>query len=176
VDNAVFTIYTIDCNTLVSRDALPKVPAACNAAVTRPPTTMKQPSLKPAAGVGLPSAAERRMEMADIARLAGVSVSTVSRALSGRSLANPETPTRIADLARTLSCSVNLGAQNLRLKQNRTVAVVIPYRLGSTSPIRSSRACSAAWPSAAMLLSRVDVERLGMVEQLHHSGRALGSA
>jgi ABC-type taurine transport system substrate-binding protein len=102
--------------------------AAYNVALTRQPTTMKQPSLHRAAGASSPSAVERRrMQMADIARLAGVSVSTVSRALSGNSLVNEETRTRIEDLARTLNYSVNIGAKNLRLKQNRTIAVVIPY-------------------------------------------------
>lgn len=65
--------------------------------------------------------------MADIARLAGVSVSTVSRALSDSPLLKPETRERFHTLARAMNCSINVGAQNLRLKQNRTVVVVVPF-------------------------------------------------
>lgn len=65
--------------------------------------------------------------MADIARLAGVSVSAVSRALRGSPEIGEETRKRIVELAKSLNYSVNAGAANLRLKQNKTVAVVMPY-------------------------------------------------
>lgn len=70
----------------------------------------------------------QKIQMVDIARMAGVSTSTVSRALNGSPLINQETRQRIADLARSLSYSINLSAKNLRSGDNRTIGVVIPYQ------------------------------------------------
>jgi DNA-binding LacI/PurR family transcriptional regulator len=67
----------------------------------------------------------RRMQMTDIARLAGVSTSTVSRALSGSPLIPEATRSRILDLASSLNYRVNVGAANLRKRDVQTVGVVI---------------------------------------------------
>ena len=71
------------------------------------------------------------MQTADITRLSGVSVATVSRALNGSTLVNAETRQRVTDLARSLNYSINIGAKNLRLKQNKAGAVVVPYDAGT---------------------------------------------
>jgi DNA-binding LacI/PurR family transcriptional regulator len=62
--------------------------------------------------------------IADIARLAGVSKSTVSRALNDSPLIGEETRERIRAIAREHAFQVNAPARRLSLKQSRTIAFV----------------------------------------------------
>lgn len=64
--------------------------------------------------------------MADIARQAGVSIATVSRALRGDSVVADETRARIEAIADALRYGVDTHARALRLRQNHAVAVVLP--------------------------------------------------
>ncbi len=120
--------------------------------------------------------------MVDIARLAGVSTSTVSRALSGSSLVNDETKKRVAELARSLNYTINIGAQNLRLSQNRTIAVVIPYDAANRQHVSDPFFLSMLGSLADaitdcgydMLISRVDADRLDEAAQIYEGGRAIG--
>lgn len=65
-------------------------------------------------------------KMADIAKLAGVHVSTVSRALAGNPLVTKKVRDQIIKLARERGYSVNSAARNLRLRRTQTISVVIP--------------------------------------------------
>lgn len=62
----------------------------------------------------------------DIARLAGVSKSTVSRALNDSPLLNSETKDRIQAIAHAHNFRLNISARNLRLRESRTIAFVAP--------------------------------------------------
>lgn len=62
--------------------------------------------------------------IADIARLAGVSKSTVSRALNDSPLIGEETRQRIREIARQHNFQINVPAQRLSKKESRTIAFV----------------------------------------------------
>jgi DNA-binding LacI/PurR family transcriptional regulator len=73
--------------------------------------------------------------MADIARLAGVHTSTVSRALAGSPLVAKEVRENILKIARGRGYQVNLAARSLRLGRTQIVSVVIPLGHEATQPL-----------------------------------------
>ena len=73
--------------------------------------------------------------MSDIARLAGVSASTVSRALAGSELVAKKKREEIVDLARDRGYVINSAARNLRLKRTEAISVVIPLGHESGQPL-----------------------------------------
>jgi DNA-binding LacI/PurR family transcriptional regulator len=127
-------------------------------------------------------ASQRRLQMADVARLAGVATSTVSRALNGSPLVNEETRNRILELARSLNYTINVGAKNLRQGNSRAIAVVIPYdeesrqhlsdpfflgMLGTLADALTDRGFD-------MLVSRVSSQHLDAAAHYYETGLALG--
>ncbi|MGD9810237.1 MAG: LacI family DNA-binding transcriptional regulator [Sphingobium sp.] len=62
----------------------------------------------------------------DLARIAGVSVSTVSRALTGKGALNKQTRERVRQIAETHGFRLNVAAQNLRLGRTGAIAVLLP--------------------------------------------------
>ena len=124
----------------------------------------------------------RRTQMVDIARLAGVSVSTVSRALNGSDLISKETRDRITAIARAHHYTINAGAKNLRMQRNHTIAVVIPYATTARQQISDpfflsmlgSLADAVTDRGYDLLLSRVDADTLDAAARLYDSGQALG--
>lgn len=69
---------------------------------------------------------KRVRNIAELAKMAGVSPGTVSRALAGKSLVNQATRERIQALAREHGFQVNQMASKLRQQKTGVIAVVIP--------------------------------------------------
>jgi len=76
----------------------------------------------------------RAQSIADIARLAGVSKSTVSRALNDSPLIGVETKERIRAIAREHDFHLNVPARRLSLRQSHTVGLVT-YEYDLDSPV-----------------------------------------
>jgi DNA-binding LacI/PurR family transcriptional regulator len=68
----------------------------------------------------------RAKNITDLARLAGVSPGTVSRALANSSLISQKTRERIQQLAREHDFRPNVMARNLRIKRSGAIGVLIP--------------------------------------------------
>jgi DNA-binding LacI/PurR family transcriptional regulator len=122
----------------------------------------------------------RRTQMVDIARMAGVSSSTVSRALSGSALIPEATRERILELARSLNYQVNVGAANLRKRSVQTVGVVM---LGDSMQAISDPFILNLFGSIAdaldeqgysVLLTRLNDSRQAQMQALVTSGQVAG--
>lgn len=127
--------------------------------------------------------ARGKLQMVDIARLANVSVATVSRTLSNHPKVSPETRSRILELVKTLNYSVNAGARMMRGKALRTIAVSFPYHPAQRQHFKSpfflelvgSIGDALVDRGYAMLLSGVLVENRHELTQPYDTGQAAGT-
>jgi DNA-binding LacI/PurR family transcriptional regulator len=72
-----------------------------------------------------------RMTMSGLAKLSGVDISTVSRALNDSPLVNDKTKDHILKLATETGYAINARARNLRKQSSQTLGIVIPVYPGS---------------------------------------------
>ena len=72
-----------------------------------------------------PGPRSRQPTLADLAREAGTSASTASRALSGRGYVSPDARTKLLEVAERLGYVPNLSARTLKQRTSRVVGVVV---------------------------------------------------
>ena len=77
----------------------------------------------------------KKMTMAELARLANVDVSTVSRALNDSPLVKSHTKEAILKIADEIGYTVNIAARNLRKQSSEAIGIVIPLAPGSEQTI-----------------------------------------
>jgi DNA-binding LacI/PurR family transcriptional regulator len=107
------------------------------------------------------SARMPRVTISDVARQAGVSVTTVSHALNGRGQVDPATRQKVEEVARELGYTPNRHAQKLRGGGSSMIALMSsmpfavaggPSRLGFLMEVASVAAASALERGMAMVL------------------------
>lgn len=123
-----------------------------------------------------------RLKMADIARMAGVSISTVSRALAGNPLIPKTLRDQIVEIAQIHGYVVNQSARNLRLRKTDTIGVVIPVAHEAGQLISDPfflemigrLADEITRRDYSVLLNKVVVTEAGWLERIIQSHRADG--
>ncbi len=118
----------------------------------------------------------------DIARLAGVSKSTVSRALSDSSLIGQETKERVRAIAHQHNFQVNVAAQRLSKMESKTIAFVTcvdPYHPFSMTDLFGLEMLGAISTALAMnhydlLMAHVNPNDVSWIHQYMATGRADG--
>ncbi len=81
------------------------------------------------------TAPQRRVTLADVANICGVSKITVSRALRDSPQVRPDVRDRIQAAARAAGYRVNLAARDLRLSHRRRVAVIVDWTPNDARPL-----------------------------------------
>ncbi|CAJ0822024.1 LacI family DNA-binding transcriptional regulator [Ralstonia flaminis] len=122
-----------------------------------------------------PASPKRRPTIADVARAAGVSPTTVSHALNDKGYVDVHTRERVKETARALGYRPSIRAQRLRTGEARSIALIssMPYevaggasRLGFLMEVAAVAAASALTRGLALVLvppvmgSRLPLEQL----------------
>lgn len=123
-----------------------------------------------------------RLKMADIARMAGVSISTVSRALAGNPLIPKALRDQIVEIAQTHGYVVNQSARSLRLRKTDTIGVIIPLAHEAGQLISDPfflemvgrLADEITRRNYSVLLNKVIVTEVGWLDRIIQSHRADG--
>ncbi len=131
---------------------------------------------------GRPTRPPANLQMSDIAKLAGVSESTVSRALANSPLIADSTRTRIQRLAEEAGYAVNPIARSLRSRQTGVITVSIPLvherDQQLSDPFMMTMLAMLADTLSArgynMLLSKIAAHEDGWVRKLQQPGRSDG--
>lgn len=121
-----------------------------------------------------------RLRMAELARMAGVSTATVSRALAGSGLVAIETRQRLEALAREQGYLVNPVARSLRSSRTGTIGVVVPLFHAADQPLDdpffarmlSGLAQALTARGRELLLSKIWAGGSGWVDRLVRERRA----
>jgi DNA-binding LacI/PurR family transcriptional regulator len=120
--------------------------------------------------------------IADLARIAGVSTGTVSRALSGSPLVRGDTRDRLVALARDHGFTPNATARNLRTQRTGAIGVVVPLGHETTQHLSDPffmalighLADSLSERGYDLLLSRVIPQRPIWLQAIVDAGRVDG--
>jgi DNA-binding LacI/PurR family transcriptional regulator len=128
----------------------------------------------------LAESATGRVQMVDVARMAGVSTATVSRALSGSSSIPESTRQRISEIASRIGYRINHMAASFRRGQTNSIGVVVlaadeqpqsdPFILGLVGHIADVLNAQGM----NLLLTRVRQDHKGAMEALFNSGQVAG--
>lgn len=124
----------------------------------------------------------KNLRMSDIGEIAGVSKSTVSRALADSPLVNEKTKNIIKRIASEHDYRVNVAARNFRSKESLRVAVLLPAALDadwSTSDpffleLIAELAVALDDHGHQLLLTRTTPQPLEWIEEFVHSRQADG--
>lgn len=105
----------------------------------------------------------RRAGIREIAEALGVSIGTVDRALHGRGGIRASTRQKVLDMARELSYTPNIAAQNLKLARELRIGVFLPAEIASFfGQVREGmRSAEARWSGAPLKLKLHEFPRLG---------------